>query len=238
MPNVRLILKLAAIAATSRSTRNFYDRVSPFYELLFRDHLSHIQTIVATVSQELLAERGIKILDIACGTGALSRRLEEQGFCVVGLDFSFQSLCRLNKTANTIRIVQADAAALPFGSGAFDVVTCMGAWRHFTDPKRVLREICRVLRPDGSFFVGYFPPKLGGLVPVPRGRLGKPMVFLYGYLMRLLKYNDRADQELERETLRLIELAFAKYRLIQSGKSEYLILAESPRRLNRPAACL
>lgn len=47
--------------------------------------------------------------------------------------------------------------------------------------------------------------------------------------MRLLKYNDRADPEMERQTLRMIELAFTKHRLIQSGKSEYLILAESPR---------
>jgi ubiquinone/menaquinone biosynthesis C-methylase UbiE len=171
----------------------------------------------------------IKVLDIACGTGALSRRLEEQGFCVTGLDFSFQSLRRLNQATNTIRLIQADAAALPFGSSSFDVVTCMGAWRHFPDPWRVLREVCRVLRSDGIFFVGYFPPKLGGLLSVPTGSFGKAIVLLYGCVMRLLKYNDRADQELERQTLRMIDLAFTKYCLIQSGKSEYVILAESPR---------
>jgi len=229
MPNMRLLLKLAVIAATSRSTRVFYDRVSPFYELLFTDHLSHIRTMAAAVAEEFPAEHRIKVLDIACGTGALSRRLEEQGFSVTGLDFSFQSLCRLRQTTNTIRPIQADAAALPLCSAAFDVVTCMGAWRHFRDPQRVLKEICRVLRSDGIFFVGYFPPKLGGLFSVPTGRLGKAIVFFYGCIVRLLKYHDRADQEMERQTLQMIELAFAKYRLIQSGKREYLIFAESPR---------
>lgn len=226
MPNMPLLLKLAGIAATSRSTRVLYDRVSPFYELLFTDHLSHIRTMAAVMSEEF--QHRIKVLDIGCGTGALSRRLEEQGFCVTGLDFSFQSLSRLNQATNTIRLIQADAATLPFGSASFDVVTCMGAWRHFSDPQRVLHEICRVLRSDGIFFVGYFPPKLGGLLSVPAGPFGKAMVFFYGCVMQLLKYKDRTDQEMERQTLRIIELAFTKYRLIQSGKSEYLILAESP----------
>jgi ubiquinone/menaquinone biosynthesis C-methylase UbiE len=227
MPKMRLLLRLASIAATTRSTRLFYDRVSPFYELLFTDHLSHIRTMAAVMSEEF-PDR-IKVLDIACGTGALSRRLEGQGFCVTGLDFSFQSLRRLNQATHTIRSVQADAAALPLGAASFDVVTCMGAWRHFPDPQRVLHEICRVLRPDGVFFVGYFPPKLGGLLSVSPSPFGKPIVFFYGCVMRVLKYNDRADREMERQTLRMIELAFTRHRLIQSGKSDYLILAESPR---------
>jgi ubiquinone/menaquinone biosynthesis C-methylase UbiE len=229
MADARLVLKLASIAATSRSTRDFYDRVSPFYETLFTDHLIHTKTMTNTLRAEFPEQSRIKILDVACGTGALSRRLQELRFCVTGVDFSFQSLLRLNQTTNTIRLIQADAAALPFGSASFDVVTCMGAWRHFQHPERVLQEICRVLRPNGIFFVGYFPPRLGGLLSVPSGTLGKAIVFLYGCGIRLLRYNDRADQGMERETLRMIGVAFAKYRLIQSGNSEYLVLAESPR---------
>src|ERR1700737_1067831 len=52
---------------------------------------------------------------------------------------------------------------------------------------------------------------------------------LYGWFIRILGYSDRTDQELERETLRMIDRMFAKYRLIQSGKTEYLILAASRR---------
>jgi len=229
MRRVSLLLKLTAIAATSRSTRVFYDRVSPFYELLFTDHLPHVQAMASAVSERFRAEHQIKVLDMACGTGTLSRRLEERGFCVTGLDFSFESLCLLNQTARTIRLIQADAAALPFGPRCFDVVTCMGAWRHFPEPQRVLEEVCRVLRPRGVFLVGYFPPKLGGILSVPSGGLGKAVAFLYGRVMHLLNYNDRTDQELEREILRMIELAFTKYRLIQSREHEYLIFAESPR---------
>lgn len=229
MRSLPLLLKLTIIAVTSRSTRVFYDRVSPFYELLFTDHLPHIGTMAAAVSERFGAKHHVKVLDMACGTGALSRRLEERGFCVTGLDFSFESLCRLKQSTGIIRLIQADAAALPFGPGCFDVVTCMGAWRHFPEPQRVLDEVRRVLRPSGVFSVGYFPPKLGGLLPVPSGRFGNAVPSLYQRIMRLLNYNDRTDQELEREILRMIERAFTKHRLIQSHEREYLIFAESPR---------
>ena len=229
MRSVSLLLKLIVIAATSRSTRVFYDRVSPFYDLLFTDHLPHVQTMADAISEQFRAERQIKVLDLACGTGALSRRLEERGFRVTGLDFSFESLCRLNQTTRTIRLIQADASALPFAAGRFDVVTCMGAWRHFPEPQRVLDEVRRVLRPGGVFLVGYFPPKLGGVFSVPPGPLGKAVAFLYGRIMRVLNYNDRTDQGLEREILRMIEVAFTKYRLIQSHEREYLIFTETSR---------
>ncbi len=229
MRRVRLLLKLAAIAATSGSTRVFYDRVSPFYELLFTDHLPHIQMMVAAIGGQFQSSNEIRILDIACGTGALSRRLEEQGFRVTGLDFSLQSIRRLRRTNTTIRLVQGDSAALPFAAASFDVVTCMGAWRHFPGPQLVLDEICRVLRPEGVFTVGYFPPKLGGLIPVSSGTLGKVGIFLYSRLVRLLNYNDRTDEDLERQAARMIEVAFANQSLIQCGDSEYLILAKSPR---------
>ena len=229
MRNFFSLLKLTVIAATSRSTRVFYDRVSPFYELLFTDHLPHIRTMTAAVSKRFGAEHQIQVLDFACGTGALSRRLEEQDFCVTGLDFSFESLRRLNRATKTIRLIQADAAALPFGPACFNVVTCMGAWRHFPEPQRVLDEVRRVLRPGGIFLVGYFPPKFGGIFSVPSGRLGEAVGFLYGRIMRFLNYNDRTGQGLEGEVLRMIDLAFTKHRLILSHKREYLIFAESPR---------
>lgn len=228
MPDMRLLLRMAVIAATSRSTRVFYDRVSPFYELVFTDHLLHARTMAATISEEFPRSAGIKILDVACGTGVLSRRLKEQGFSMTGLDFSLQSLQRLKQTASAISIIQADAATLPFGSASFDVVTCLGAWRHFPDPLRVLHEICRVLRPDGVFLVGYFPPKLGGLFSMPTSWLGKAIVILYGCAIRLLKYNDRIDEEMEQGTLRMVNLAFARVRRIESGMNHYLILAASP----------
>jgi len=228
MAKMRLVLRLGIIAATSRSTRVLYDRVCPFYEALFTDHLCHVQKMATALREEFAVKDGITVLDLACGTGILSRRLAGQGFLVTGVDFSFQSLRSLKQWMDSIRVIQADASALPFESGSFDVVTCMGAWRHFADAQQVLQEVSRVLRHDGIFLVGYFPPKLGGLLSVPKGRLGKAIVFLYGRITRLLNYTDKTDQDMEREAIRMIEMAFSKHYLIQSGKGEYLIFAQSP----------
>lgn len=229
MRKARLLLKLGVAAVTSRSTRLFYDRISPFYESIFTDHLPHIATLADAMDQIFPTKHDVTILDIACGTGALSRRLVEDGFCVTGVDFSFQSLCQLKQAGKTIRLVQSDAGCLPLRSCCFDAVTCMGAWRHFHEPEMVISEICRVLRPTGVFIVGYFPPKLGGLVPAPSGSVGRAVAFSYAGLMRVLNYSDRVDQHLQSQTLEMISRAFKRHRTIPSGKSSYLILGELPR---------
>ena len=227
MPDLRLLLKLGISAATSGSTREFYDRISPFYDLLFTDHLVHVQRMATLLNEEFAGRGRIRALDLGCGTGALTGQLEGEGFWVAGLDFSFRSLRRLDQNSRITRLVQADAAVLPFSSASFDVVTCMGAWRHFRSPRQVLKEICRVLRDDGVFIVGYFPPRLGGLVRVPRGRFGKLLVLLYRGVIQSLNYDDTVDQETSVHALHMIQLAFSSHRIIYSGKNEYLIFAKS-----------
>jgi len=229
MRKAHLLLNLGMIAATSRSTRRFYDRISPFYESIFTDHLPHIVTLLDALDQIFPTKDHVAVLDIACGTGALSRRLAEGGFCVTGIDFSLRSLCRLNQAEKTIRLVQSDAGCLPLRSCCFDAVTCMGAWRHFHEPELVVSEIRRVLRPTGVFVVGYFPPKLGGIVPAPSGAAGRAVAFSYASLMRVLNYEDRVDQRMGSQTLEMITRAFKRHRAIPSGKSSYLILGELPR---------
>ncbi len=229
MPDVRHLVKLGLIAATSCSTRNFYDRVSAFYEPVFTDHLVHAETMVSTLREAFAGAPTAAILDVACGTGVLTRRLRAQGFQTMGLDFSYESLRRLKLAAGDIPALQADAAALPFGPASFVAVTCLGAWRHFPEPQRVVEEIRRVLRPGGIFLVGYFPPKLGGLFSMPRGWFGRAIVVLYRWMMRVLQYTDRVDREMEREILRLLDATFAYVRRIESERNSYILLAASAR---------
>src|SRR5581483_2900745 len=228
MPTVWDLLRLATVAARARSTREFYDRISSSYDSLFTEHLPHMRTMVVTLAERFTQVPDTKVLDVAWGTGALSRRLEEQGFCVSALDFSFQSLLVMKKMAPTIRSVQGDAVALPFPSASFDAVTCMGAWRHFQEPERVLAEICRVLRPHGVFIVGYFPPKLGGLFHIPAGQFGEMAMSLYRQVVKVLNYTDKVGEGVELEAFTMINAAFRNCRRIPSSGDEYLLLAESP----------
>jgi SAM-dependent methyltransferase len=92
------------------------------------------------------------ILDVACGTGALGRLLED----VVETDFSLAQLAH-NHLA---RRVAADAERLPFADGAFAGVGCAFGVGHFPDVGIAVAEMARVgrvvglitwLRPDDPF---------------------------------------------------------------------------------------
>jgi demethylmenaquinone methyltransferase/2-methoxy-6-polyprenyl-1,4-benzoquinol methylase len=116
--------------------------------------------------RRILAERALsgsvrRILDLCCGTGAVTRTLAErapQGALIVGVDFSRGMLDRALIAAreaggSSIRWVQADATALPFSAGTFDAVTCAYALYELKGAARgaMLREVARVLAPDGRF---------------------------------------------------------------------------------------
>jgi SAM-dependent methyltransferase len=83
-----------------------------------------------------------RVLDVACGNGAVARRLPDHR--VVGVDLSAAEL------ANAPRpVVRADATQLPFGNESFDVVTCSMGLAVVQPLPVVLAEIARVLRPGG-----------------------------------------------------------------------------------------
>jgi demethylmenaquinone methyltransferase/2-methoxy-6-polyprenyl-1,4-benzoquinol methylase len=103
---------------------------------------------------------GLALLDVATGTGELvihaRRLLGEQGVAV-GLDFCGEMLAtarrKLTRNASLrVEWVEGRAEALPFPPETFDRVTVGFALRHL-DLAEALREIVRVLKPDGRFVV-------------------------------------------------------------------------------------
>lgn len=97
-----------------------------------------------------VALRAGTVLDIACGSGAMSRRLENGSRTVIGLDLSGKELAEAAERSPG-PWVQGDALALPFADASVDaVVTVMGlAVIHPTND--LLTEVARVLRPGGIF---------------------------------------------------------------------------------------
>jgi ubiquinone/menaquinone biosynthesis C-methylase UbiE len=100
--------------------------------------------------------RGRRVLELGCGAAAGARWLATQGAEVVALDLSAGMLrhARLAEERSGVRVplVQADALALPFADGAFDIVcTAFGAIPFVADSGAVMHEVARVLRPGGPW---------------------------------------------------------------------------------------
>lgn len=85
------------------------------------------------------------VLDVAAGTGSISRSLEGYGHRVVALDLS-QEMLSLHAGRHRVRAV---ADHLPFPGETFGAVTFGYLLRYVEDPVATLRETARVLRPGG-----------------------------------------------------------------------------------------
>ena len=108
---------------------------------------------------------GDRVLDVACGTGVVSRhaaaRVGDEG-AVTGLDRNEGMLeVAASAAAGTRPDVEwrrGDATDLPFADGSFDVVCCQQALQFLEDPPAALAEMRRVLAPGGRVALSVWRP--------------------------------------------------------------------------------
>ena len=94
-----------------------------------------------------------KILDVGCGTGRLSVRLDKMGAQITALDISPKILNILKIKNPKIKTVIADAEKLPFADNSFDIVVSAFLIVHLQNPKIFFAEAYRVLKPEGKFIL-------------------------------------------------------------------------------------
>jgi len=145
--------------------------------------------VVNRVRAKIVSRESL-ILDVACGTGDLSLMLFEiDGARVVGTDFCRPMLSiAAEKVPAGVRLIEADALSLPFKDGTFDAVTIAFGLRNLAGVESGLKELRRILKPNGwvavlefsrppnallrSLFGLYFRkilPLLGGVISGSRG---------------------------------------------------------------------
>jgi demethylmenaquinone methyltransferase/2-methoxy-6-polyprenyl-1,4-benzoquinol methylase len=134
-----------------------FDGVARRYDLL-NDLLSLGRTKAwRKVATEVIAPKpGMRILDIAAGTGSSSRPLADAGADVVPLDFSKGMLDAGRKRHPDLAFTQGDALALAFKDNEFDITTISFGLRNTSDTSKALRESFRVLKSGGRMVVVEF----------------------------------------------------------------------------------
>ncbi len=110
----------------------------------------------ADLTQRLAGRTLTRILEVAAGTGVVTRSMAAalpDRVSIVATDLN-QAMLDLASTAGTARPVewrQADAMQLPFADGLFDAVVCQFGAMFFPDKARAFAEARRVLKPGGLF---------------------------------------------------------------------------------------
>lgn len=146
----------------------------------------------------------VKILDLGCGYGRLSREILQKfpRAQTTGLDISENFVRLYNEDLEPRgRAIKGDIRRLPFKKQSFDVVMVVTTLLYLkikSDQEKCLREIFRVLRPRGYFVIiernalGYAFITFGGLVGKLRGRENREITtftFSDQYLLSLIKKN-------------------------------------------------
>lgn len=99
-----------------------------------------------------------KILDVGCGAGVMAKEVANRGYEVFGMDYSYNmikkanALCGVNMKFD-MKFLQGDIESLPFKDSVFDMVLCLGVITYLKSEKKALREMSRVLKPDGTLIL-------------------------------------------------------------------------------------
>lgn len=108
--------------------------------------------------EQIVPPPGRLTLDLGCGEGRVASDLRERGHRVVGIDASPTLVRHAWEADPTIVLVVADAAALPFASGAFDLVVAYNSLMDVADMPGSVREASRVLEPGGKLCISVTHP--------------------------------------------------------------------------------
>jgi ubiquinone/menaquinone biosynthesis C-methylase UbiE len=143
----------------------WYDNLFPtvFYQVIHQRMLEFVQ----------LPPKA-RVLDIGCGTGRFLNRLLMQYLDVSGIGLDASPLM-LKKARQSVRVrprlifIEGRSDRLPFAHEEFDAVFCSISFLHYPDPEAVFREIYRVLKNNGVFYLADYLP---GFVWSSWGRTG------------------------------------------------------------------
>lgn len=100
-----------------------------------------------------------RLLDVACGAAQYAPELHRRGWSVFGVEPSPEMIARARSAAaqagTALHLLRGIGETLPFHDDAFDRVLCQASIDHLIDPAEGLREVARILKPDGRAVIGF-----------------------------------------------------------------------------------
>lgn len=147
-------------AATTHEIRDGWERLAARFD----EHTTPLtMAFAAQLLDRLDIGPGVRLLDVACGSGALSIPAARRGAQVTGVDLAPAMIERLAARAraeglDTVEARVMDGTALGFADATFDVAVSLNGVSLFPDVGGGLAEMARVLQPGGWALVAAFGP--------------------------------------------------------------------------------
>lgn len=126
-----------------------------------------VAKIIETGAEEFIArlalQPGVRVLDVACGSGNLAIPAARAGAIVTGVDIATnlleQARARAVEQGLTIQFDEGDAENLPYANASFDEVVSMYGAMFAPRPELVAAELVRVCRPGGRIAMANWTPE-------------------------------------------------------------------------------
>jgi ubiquinone/menaquinone biosynthesis C-methylase UbiE len=133
--------------------RGMEGMVAKWYTANTGKSLDEFAKLARRIADQL--QPGSIVLELAPGPGYFSIELAKLGaYSITGLDIShtFVEIAARKAAEAGVRVEfrQGNASSMPFADDTFDFLLCRAAFKNFAQPMRALREMCRVLKPDGE----------------------------------------------------------------------------------------
>lgn len=142
----------AADAGTNEEMRRFFNQCAPSWDGACGASREKIAAVVTLAG----VRPGVRVADIACGTGILFAEILERGpEEIFGIDLSDAMIARARVKFSDPRIRLAASDVFAVRETGFDIVTIFSAYPHFSDKRRLAEQAAFMLKPGGRLLVAH-----------------------------------------------------------------------------------
>ena len=128
----------------------FFDKLAPGWDNTNQRN----EEVISEILFKGGIREGIKVLDVACGTGVLFADYEKFDADIVGIDISENMVNIARKKFPEARVICGDATDYSF-EDKFDVIMIYNAFPHFDEAEKLIENLSKALKPAGRFSVAH-----------------------------------------------------------------------------------
>ncbi len=130
---------------------SFFDKCAPGWDA----ELIRNEPVIARILDNAGVVPGVRVLDVACGTGVLfPDYLARQAAEVTAIDIAPEMAKIAQSKFPQVRVLCGDVEQTAF-EGQFDVVMVYNAFPHFPEPERLIERLATLVRPGGRLSVAH-----------------------------------------------------------------------------------